>query len=137
MDYSFLESSCGEKIEGPGIADNKGGVFLLLKGLEIFLKLRPNPNVTLKIVCSPNEETGSIGFQQKFKKIGLASDLILGFEPSLSCGSIIHSRNGNRWYKVTIKGKAAHSGRAHKGHVNAAHDLCSKVVAFQNLNMTS
>lgn len=59
--------------------------------------------------------------------------LVLGFEPSLDDGSLIESRRGNRWYKIEVKGREAHAGRAHAHGVNAAHELVQKLDLLQKL----
>lgn len=117
----------GARIYGPGVADNKSGQLIAIKGIEYFRKKVENPRLNIKFISSPNEEVGSPGFHSVFKEIGLESNFVLGFEPSMPDGSLIHSRNGNRWYRLEVQGRTAHSGRAHKGHMNAAHDLCSKI----------
>ena len=113
----------GDYLIGAGIADNKAGIAIALKGIFEFLKLSPEPNFNIQVVCSPYEELGSTGFHQFFSDLGKNADLVLGFEPAHGDGNIISSRNGNKWYKLNVKGKAQHSGRAHKSHINAAHDL--------------
>jgi glutamate carboxypeptidase len=48
----------------------------------------------------------------------------LGLEPSLEGDKQIHSRNGNRWYKVRLYGEGGHSGREGLGHQNPVHSHC-------------
>lgn len=122
----------GKKIFGPGIADNKSGQLIAIKGIEYFLKSVKDPLLNIQFVSSPNEEIGSPGFHEIFNQLGLETQIAIGFEPAMPDGSIIHSRNGNRWYRLEVEGKSSHSGRAHKGHMNAAHDLCQKVFHLQS-----
>lgn len=129
-DFYFEFSKEMTHITGPGIADNKAGLFIAMKGLEYFLNKCDEQYLSIEFVSSPNEEVGSVGFQQMFNDMGEKSQFVLGFEPSMECGSIIHSRKGNCWYRLEVEGKTFHSGRAHKGHMNAAHDLCKKIDHF-------
>jgi glutamate carboxypeptidase len=109
-------------ISGNGVADNKSGVILGLETISALINENQNlPNIYF--VSSSNEEEGSIGCHEIFKKIGQASHLILGLEPALSNGNIISSRNGNRWYNIISKGKMAHSGRMEAANLNPVHDL--------------
>lgn len=119
----------GDKFIGAGIADNKAGIFIALNGVKKFLAQNPNPSFNIQVVCSPNEELGSLGFHQFFSDLGHNAHMVLGFEPAYGKGDLISSRNGNKWYQLHINGKSFHSGRAHKTHINAAHDLC-RIVAF-------
>lgn len=109
------------KAFGPGIGDNKGGVALLLGALKDFIEQNIHHQYTLNVICSPSEETGSIGFHSIFKMLGDESQLVLGMEPALSDGSIINQRSGNRWYKIKIFGLKAHAGRWNEASINAIH----------------
>jgi len=107
---------------GNGVADNKAGIVLGLEAISALIKENQNiPNIFF--ICSPNEEEGSLGCHEIFRKLGQESQFVLGLEPALSNGNIITSRNGNRWYTITAKGKMAHSGRMESPNLNPAHDL--------------
>lgn len=112
----------GDHLIGPGIADNKGGVALILSTLE-YLPESIFENLTIKVVISPSEEMGSPGLHHIFKRVALNSDIVLGFEPALSDGSIIRSRNGNRWYELQVIGEGGHSGRQGRNALNAIHEF--------------
>ena len=122
------------RIYGAGVADDKGGLVVCIRALKNFLKKIPNHNLNLNIVISPNEETGSIGFHKTFHEIGMESDYVFGLEPALSCGSIITSRSGNRWYHIHINGISAHSGRFGNKYINAAHKLSLLIAQMHELN---
>ncbi|WP_034720581.1 M20/M25/M40 family metallo-hydrolase [Bacteriovorax sp. DB6_IX] len=106
----------GDRIYGPGIVDNKAGMIVILRGLIHLLANSKGKNFQygLRVICSPNEETGSNGFLDIFKNLARNSDIVLGFEPAYGEGHIINGRKGNRWYEIEIEGKKAHSGRDHK-----------------------
>lgn len=115
----------GKTAIGCGVADNKGGIYVGLKALEKVANSKKELNHTLYFVCSPNEEEGSIGFHNIFNELSAHSKFVFGLEPALSDGSIISSRNGNRWYEINFKGIKAHSGRLEGEFRNAAHDMIS------------
>jgi glutamate carboxypeptidase len=117
---------------GPGIIDDKGGIVVALEGLKRFLK-KSKGGLSIRLICSPTEETGSQGFHKFFKSLSETSKMVLGFEPSLEDGSIIQSRRGNRWYHIHVHGKEGHAGRDHQHGVNAAHELAFKMVQLHQL----
>lgn len=117
---------------GPGIADDKAGIVVALRGLELFLKSE-TPNFNIQIISSPNEELGSKGLLDKFRNLGQSSWMCLGFEPALDNGNIISSRHGNRWLDISIKGREAHSGRAQGEEINAAHEFAQKLTRLLQL----
>lgn len=123
---------------GSGVIDNKGGLVVALVGLRAYLEsIRArgsSPRFSLRFVCSPNEEAGSIGFQDHFRSCAEDSMAVLGFEPALDNGAIINSRRGNRWYQVSIAGQEAHAGRCKGEQINAAHDAAFKISKLHRLN---
>jgi glutamate carboxypeptidase len=118
---------------GSGVIDNKGGVVVGLSGLTRFLRAFPETHYSLRVVCSPNEEMGSIGFTPMFRELGADTVVGFGLEPALDNGAIIHQRRGNRWYDVTITGHEAHAGRSYGEHGNAAHDIAHKIYQLSQL----
>lgn len=124
----------GDHALGAGIADNKAGILIGLKALDKFLKTDDQHKYTIHFVCSPNEEEGSLGFHKFFEKYAENSKYVFGLEPSLIDGSIISSRNGNRWYRIKFKGIKAHSGRLEGEYHNAAHDLIQFSSALMKFN---
>lgn len=121
------------KAFGSGVIDNKGGVVVGLSGLIRFLRKFKETEYSLRWICSPNEEMGSIGFTDIFRELGKDTVVAFGLEPALDNGSIIHQRRGNRWYDIEVKGREAHAGRSYGEHANAAHDLALKISSLSAL----
>lgn len=130
----FKLSEDGKTGYGSGVIDNKGGLIVLLSALKRFLRTGPKLKYGLRVLCSPNEEIGSVGFIPVYMENAKDTQFAIGLEPALSNGSIICQRRGNRWYDIEIIGREAHAGRSRGEHANAAHDLAKKIVALQNLN---
>jgi glutamate carboxypeptidase len=132
--HHFRFSEDKKRVIGPGVADNKGGLVVALRALKTFLKTYPEHEYTLRFISSANEEIGSVGYTDFFQVLGTDTAYAFGMEPALECGSIISSRNGNRWYKIVTYGRSDHAGRVEKLHLNAAHELCMKIAKFHELN---
>ncbi len=132
---TFFVDEASDIAIGPGVMDDKGGQIVALNGISAYLRSLggTKPPFSLRFISSPSEEFGSPGFQSFFQKLSQDSLLTLGFEPSLDDGAIIESRRGNRWYKIKVEGREAHSGRAHRHGINAAHDLALKIGEIQKL----
>jgi len=123
-----------ERAFGSGVIDNKGGVIVGLSALQRFLQAFGETEYSLRWICSPNEEMGSVGFTETFRELASDTVVAFGLEPALDNGAIIHQRRGNRWYEIDIEGREAHAGRSYGEHANAAHDLATKIVALNKLN---
>jgi glutamate carboxypeptidase len=123
----------GGRAFGSGVIDNKGGVVVGLSALRRFLRRFPDTPYSLRWICSPNEEMGSIGFTDIFRDLARDTVVAFGLEPALDNGAIIHQRRGNRWYDIEVHGREAHAGRSYGEHANAAHDLAVKIAALASL----
>jgi glutamate carboxypeptidase len=117
---------------GPGVIDDKGGIVVLYYALKEYLKIYPKPKYSFRILITPNEEVGAIGFWKMFEEASMNSWMVLGLEPAYE-GGLVHSRKGNRWIEVTVTGKEAHAGRHHKDGINACKILSEKLVQISKL----
>jgi glutamate carboxypeptidase len=123
----FKRSADGLSASGPGVIDDKGGAVVLLAGLKEALK-RGKPLYSWRVVSSPSEEIGSPGWAAgEFARDSANSALALGFEPALEDKNIVSSRRGDRWYRISVQGREAHAGRAHRKGINACAELAAKI----------
>ena len=132
--YPFSLDLGNNKILGAGIADDKAGLVSCFTALESFISKTCHHHHNIRVIISPNEEVGSPGFHRIFKNLGYVSDIVLGLEPADISGNIISSRSGNRWYKLRINGRSAHSGRFGESHINASHELANIITKLSRYN---
>ena len=124
----------GNKAFGSGVIDDKGGVLVALMGLRKALQICEQKfQFGVRFICSPNEEVGSPGFHEIFKKLGQDAEFTFGFEPASGDGDIVTSRKGNRWYDIHVYGEKAHAGRDFTKGVNACQELATKLLQTQGL----
>ena len=106
-------------LNGPGIADMKGGISVLLAALEAF-ELHPDRDrVGWTVLLSPDEEIGSPASAPLLAQLGARGHLGLTYEPSLPDGTLAGARKGSGNYHLVVTGKAAHAGRAFDEGANA------------------
>ncbi len=120
-------------MSGPGVMDDKGGIVVVLKALEDYLAKAKKSKFSLRILVSPNEEVGSIGWWETFHQFSLSSWLVLGLEPGHDDYGIVQGRKGNIWYEINVQGKESHAGRDHAEGVNACQILAKKLEEIQKL----
>lgn len=121
-------------LNGPGVADMKGGISVLLGALEAFETHPQRERVGWTVLLSPDEEIGSPASAPLLAELGAAGHLGLTYEPSLPDGSMAGARKGSGNFHLIVTGKAAHAGRAfHEGR-NAVAGAAIAAAALHALN---
>lgn len=121
-------------LNGPGTADMKGGILVMLEALKAFETYEFSSRVGYNILLSPDEEIGSPGSAQPLAELGRTSDIGLTYEPALADGSLAGARKGSGNFTFIIRGKAAHAGREHHLGRNAMVAMAEAALMLDRLN---
>lgn len=98
-------------LNGPGVADMKGGLLTMLAALQAFEQTPHAANVGWDALLTPDEETGSHGSAHLFREAPSRVHFGLVFEPARPNGDIVHSRKGTGSVVATCHGRAAHAAK--------------------------
>ncbi|MGB0135516.1 glutamate carboxypeptidase [Dokdonella sp.] len=131
----------GNKLFGPGIADDKGGIAVVLHSLAILQKSGWNDYETLTVLFDPDEEIGSPGSGAIIAQLGSENDVVLSYEPSPAKSiaqdeGVLLSAAGTAQIKLVVTGRAAHAGAAHAEGRNALIELAHQLVQTRDLAET-
>lgn len=121
-------------LRGPGVADMKGGIAVMLAALERFERLPGQKRVGYEVLLSPDEEIGSPASAPLLAQLGARAHVGMTYEPSLPTGALIDSRKGSGNYAIVFSGRAAHVGRAFADGRNAMIAAAEATVALDKLN---
>lgn len=99
------------RLNGPGVADMKGGILVMLNALMAFEETPLADSVGWEVLLSPDEETGSLASAAILADRAKTADIGMTYEPALADGTLAGARKGSGNYTVVVRGKAAHAGR--------------------------
>jgi glutamate carboxypeptidase len=101
-----------DTVNGPGTADMKGGIAVILAALEAFERTSDAANVGYDVMINSDEETGSLSSASLISRLAKRKVAALTYEPSaLPDGTLAHARGGSGNFSVVIAGRSAHAGR--------------------------
>ncbi|MBI5770787.1 MAG: hydrolase [Verrucomicrobia bacterium] len=100
-----------ERLNGPGVADMKGGLLTMLAALQAFEQTPHAANIGWDALLNPDEETGSHGSAHLFREAPRRAQFALVFEPARPNGDVVHSRKGTGSLVATCRGRAAHAAK--------------------------
>ena len=142
VDHPFQETVWldNDTINGPGTADMKGGLNVILHTLKLFETIEGSERVGYDVMINSDEETGSLASRGLIEELARGKYAALTYEPSaLPDGTLAHARGGTGNYSITITGKSAHAGRnPHDGRnaIVAASDLVLRIKALEADDIT-
>ena len=120
---------------GPGVADMKGGLLVLLYGLRAFLRSPYRDKLSWKIIINSDEEVGSLGSMPVIEAQLADVQLGLLFEPALDeKGTLARARKGSGKFLIQAIGTEAHAGREFAKGRNAVVALTKIVQQVHRLN---
>lgn len=120
-------------LHGPGIADMKGGISVMLAALEAFEEHPAAKNLGYRVLLSPDEEIGSIASAPVLAEFGALGHVGMTYEPAMD-GGLASERKGSGNFHVRVKGRAAHAGRDFAAGRNAIAAAARIAVALDALN---
>lgn len=123
-----------EILRGPGVADMKGGIIVMLEALKALETTPHSKNVGYEVLLSPDEEIGSPASAPLLTELGRRAHLGMTYEPALPDGSLAGARKGSGNYSLVLTGKAAHVGRAFDAGRSAVVAAADAVMRLDALN---
>jgi len=121
-------------LHGPGVADMKGGIVVIVGALWVLDRLGSLPRISLTLALNGDEEIGSPRSAQKLMELARSSRLGLVFECGGPQGSVVTSRRGLNRYLLEIHGEAAHSGTHQGAKESAVVELAQQILKLEALN---
>ncbi|HEX5258703.1 MAG TPA: hydrolase, partial [Sphingomicrobium sp.] len=99
-------------LNGPGVADMKGGLSVMLGALKAVEKSKLADRLGYEVVINSDEEVGSLASAALLKQAAQGKHAALTYEPAaLPDGTLAGARPGSGNFSFVIRGRSAHAGR--------------------------
>lgn len=134
----------GNRLYGPGIADDKGGIAVVLHSLEILRAAGWKDHARLTVLFNADEEIGSPGSGDVIARHGEDNDVVLSYEPTPAkamlaemkmpaAEGVLLQAAGTATAKLVVEGRAAHAGTAPDQGRNALVELAHQLLRTRDI----
>ncbi|OMG68534.1 glutamate carboxypeptidase [Stutzerimonas balearica] len=117
---------------GPGVADAKGGVAMILHALELLRDQQFDDYGTITVLFNPDEEMGSKGSKAIIAELARQHDYVFSYEPP-DRDAVTTATNGINAVMLEIRGKSSHAGSAPEDGRNAVMELAHQLTQLRDL----
>lgn len=117
---------------GPGVADAKGGVAMILHAIKLLQDQKFEDFGTLTVLFNPDEEMGSAGSKKIIAELARKHDYVFSYEPP-DKDAVTIATNGINGVMLEVKGKSSHAGSAPEDGRNAVMELSHQLVQLKDL----
>ena len=125
-------------LNGPGTADMKAGISVILAALGALEASPFAERVGYDLMINSDEETGSHASARLIAELAAGKTAALTYEPALPDGTLAGARPGSGNFSVIIHGRSAHAGRNPEEGRNAlvaAADLAMRLNALKSMEL--
>jgi glutamate carboxypeptidase len=127
-------------LNGPGVADMKGGIAVILAALTAFESSAVAGTVGYDVMINSDEETGSLSSAPLIAALAKGKAAALTYEPSaLPDGTLAGARGGSGNFSAVFTGRSAHAGRNPgygRNALVAAADLAVRLKHMETSGLT-
>ena len=131
-EFQTLKVEADGTLKGPGVADMKGGIVIMLNALRALKKQGLLDNTNLTVLFNSDEEIGSLGSRALIESMAKQHDIGLVFEGSYN-NLVTRARKGLGQARIKVIGRESHAGGAHEQGVSANLELAHKIIDIESL----
>lgn len=131
----------GNRLYGPGVADDKGGIAVILHALNILRQAGWSNYAQLTVLLNGDEESQSAGSGETIAALAADHDVVLSYEPTPSKAlakseGVLLAAAGTGTVTLRVTGKSSHAGAAPEEGRNALLEMVHQVLQTSEIAKT-
>ena len=123
----------GSQARGPGVADMKGGLAIMVAALRALRERLAQSEVGVTVFIAGDEEIGSPNSRKALTPLCRDARAALIYEGARHAGDLVVERSGVGQAHMRIEGLGAHAGVCPEAGASAVVELAHQVLAVQTL----
>ena len=128
----------GNRLYGPGIADDKGGIAVILHSLEILKARGWTDYAKVTVLFNSDEEVGSLGSGEIIAAAADEHDVVLSCEPTAAKAvakteALLLGASGTANATLKVEGRSSHAGAAPDMGRNALIELAHQLLQTRDV----
>ncbi|UCG39500.1 MAG: M20/M25/M40 family metallo-hydrolase [bacterium] len=124
----------GSRVHGPGTADMKGGVVVMVQALRLLDGLELLHRIPVTAFLNGDEEVGSPFSGGVISEMAGGVSACLVFECGGLGGEVVTTRRGVARFTLTVTGRARHAGVKEGPKASAIEEMARLILALEGLN---
>lgn len=120
-------------LNGPGVADMKGGIAVMLAALRAVETSPLGQTIGYDVMINSDEEVGSGSSAALIAALAAGKTAALTYEPALPDGTLAGERGGSGNFSIIVTGRSAHAGRNPQDGRNALVAAADLAVRLKGL----
>ncbi len=127
---AYLEK--GNNLLGPGIAENKGGIIVMLNALQALRYARVLKNIRCSVLLTTDDSLQGRYSKDIIHNISKQAGVVLGLKHGGKNDTVVTSRCGSGYYTIDVLGTKPKSGQP--GQSQEIQVLCQKILNLSRLS---
>lgn len=124
----------GSRAQGPGIADMKAGLVMMVTALEALMAVERLDDLRVRVLVTSDGERGAEGSGPLIRRIASEADIALIYGPANPSGGLVHSRSGTGRFTITMHGASVAAETKPREVRNAIVEMAHMIPHLEGLN---
>lgn len=130
---SFSWHRDDNRISGPGVLDDKGGIAMGLMAVRLLRESGRDEYGSVTLLATTDEEKSSKGSKALIQELARDNDVAFILEFGTPDDRIVLSRKGIGYFRISVEGRASHAGAEPEKGCNAIVEMANQLLRLRDI----